>query len=240
MNFKSAKIIVVIDDLYYFRRKENEKMDEKTKVIANFWNEYSDKFDAEHDTEDLDGWRRELKKLIATKDGLKTLDIGTGTGFLAMMLAELGCESYGVDVAEDMLELGRQHAKERQVNVNYQFAAGEDLPFEDETFDAVVNCRVIWTLVDPQISMKEWKRVLKKGGKLACYIRISDAPAGNQWHCYGEEFDKGLPLMHASGETMIAELVKAGYCNCQAIRLPQDITKDDMSPWYAIYGEKEI
>lgn len=213
-------------------------MDEKVKIIADFWNGYAGKFDEEHATENIDQWRTVLGELMDHAASAKILDIGTGTGFLALMMAELGYQSYGVDIAEDMMEIGRQHAKERGVTVEFLFGEGEHLPFADNSFDAVINSRVIWTLVDPQQSFAEWKRVLKPGGKAMSFIRISDTPESNPFTCYSEEFDRQLPLKNAPKEVMAAEMEKAGYRNGKAIRLPQAITQPDLSPWYVIYGEK--
>ena len=212
-------------------------MNEEVKVIAKFWNEFSPRFDEEHATEDLDQWRFALRDLLGEPEGKEVLDIGTGTGFLALMLAELGCNAYGIDVAEDMLALGKEHAKERNVNVDFQVGEGENLPFEDDRFDAIVNARVIWTLLEPQVSFAEWKRVLKPGGKVMSFIRVHDHPEEHDFNCYGE-LDEKLPLKNASKEKMVEEMEKAGYQNCKAILLPQSVTKADMAPWYAIYGEK--
>lgn len=212
-------------------------MQESVRIIADFWNEYSPKFDEEHATEDLSQWRNTLRDLMDNADQAKVLDIGTGTGFLAIMMAELGYESYGVDIADDMMAIGRENAQKRNVTVQFQNAEGEHLPFADDTFDALVNARVIWTLLEPQVSFAEWKRVVKPGGKVMSFIRIMDDPEKPDFNCYGD-LDEKLPLKRASKETMVAEMEKAGYKNCKAILLPQEMTKADMSPWYAIYGEK--
>ncbi len=212
-------------------------MNEDVKVIADFWNEFSPKFDEEHATENLQEWRMILRKMIGDPEGKEVLDIGTGTGFLALMLAEIGCSAYGVDVAEDMLALGREHAQEREVTVDFRQAEGEHLPFEDDRFDAIVNARVIWTLLEPQVSFAEWKRVLKPGGRVMSFIRIDPDKKKRDFNCYGD-LDEKLPLKNASGEEMVAEMEKAGYRNCKAILLPQEVTKADMTPWYAICGEK--
>ena len=42
--------------------------------------------------------------------------------------------------------------------VEFVKGEGESMPFEDDTFDVIVNCRVLWTLTQPEVSLKEWKR----------------------------------------------------------------------------------
>src|ERR1051326_1570508 len=68
--------------------------------------------------------------------GARVLDVGCGPGTVAARLArEFGAEAFGVDVSPKMIEVARQaHGEEAQFRV----AAAEALPFEDETFDAVV------------------------------------------------------------------------------------------------------
>ena len=135
-------------------------------IIEEYWDNRSDTFDEDHATEDIELWREELDKLCDRKKGLECLDIGTGTGFLAMMLAELGHDVTGIDISEKMMELGKQHTEERGVDVTFVKGEGERMPFDDDTFDVIVNCRVLWTLTEPEVSLKEWRRVLKPGGKM--------------------------------------------------------------------------
>lgn len=99
---------------------------------------------------------------------LKVLDVGTGTGFLALMLAEMGHEIIGLDMAEGMLEKARQRTHGNGQRVSFQLGDAEDLPLEDASFDAVVCRYLLWTLPDPRRALGEWCRVVRPGGSIMC------------------------------------------------------------------------
>ncbi len=94
------------------------------------------------------------------------LDAGCGTGFLALQLAALGHRVAGVDVAEEMVTLARQKAEAAGLSVDWRQGDAERLPFEDASFDLLVERHVIWTLPDPSGALAEWARVLRPGGRL--------------------------------------------------------------------------
>ena len=213
-------------------------------IIEEYWDNRSDTFDEDHATEDIELWREELDKLCDRKKGLECLDIGTGTGFLAMMLAELGHDVTGIDISEKMMELGKQHAEERGVDVTFVKGEGERMPFDDDTFDVIVNCRVLWTLTEPEVSLKEWRRVLKPGGKMLAFMRAHTDHKGD-WNAYDGALESDLPLRNATKDQYYKYLEAAGFKNCDVIDMPPDLTvkkegKDghEMSPWECVYGEK--
>lgn len=97
---------------------------------------------------------------------LKILDVGTGTGFLAMLLAEMGHTVTGVDIADNMLHQAIRKAADKNFLIDFQTGDAEQLPFADGMFDAVVNRHVFWTMPQPEKAASEWLRVIKPGGRL--------------------------------------------------------------------------
>ena len=100
------------------------------------------------------------------KEKLKILDVGTGPGIVAFRLAELGHDVTGVDLSEEMLKNARENAAKFNLPVEFRHGDAENLPFEDESFDTVINRAVLWTISNPEKAIAEWWRVLKSDGKL--------------------------------------------------------------------------
>lgn len=98
--------------------------------------------------------------------GKKALDIGTGHGFFAMVLAMEGFEATGIDCSRRMLEQARRNAAERGLNVRFLEMDSHALDFEDDAFDYIVARNATWLLYDPEKAFLEWLRVLKPGGRL--------------------------------------------------------------------------
>src|SRR5947208_6460462 len=73
----------------------------------------------------------------------RILDVGTGTGRAALMLAREGGRVTAVDAADEMLEVARQRAADERVPVTFLRADAHHLEFEDHSFDVVVCLRVL-------------------------------------------------------------------------------------------------
>ena len=115
-------------------------------------------------------WKKRHGNTLFTKSletkKLKILDVGTGNGSLALVLAGMGHDVVGIDISEGVLSVAKEKAKERGVNPDLRIGDAESLEFEDKCFDAVVSRIVLWTLPNPQKAIEEWRRVLKPGGKV--------------------------------------------------------------------------
>ena len=200
-------------------------------TVAAYWNGRAAEFDSEHDTEELALWSRTLEQAIGLNGDGAVLDVGTGTGFLVLLLAKLGYAAVGVDIAADMLAQGVEKAKCFGLNVDFREAACERLPFADETFDAVVNCRVMWTLTAPEEAVREWKRVLKPGGKVISFMRMMDMTGGD---FYG---GIDLPLTVGTREAYCEVYDAAGLKRITVTELPEAMSSQEPH-WTMFVGTK--
>src|SRR3989344_2379389 len=104
-----------------------------------------------------------------TKDK-KMLEIGSNTGFTCVNMSLLtGCKSVGIDINEDSIEEAKEYAKLQNVEDKISFikSNAESLPFEDESFDAVLCSNVTSFIKNKENAIKEYLRVLKTNGILA-------------------------------------------------------------------------
>ncbi len=97
---------------------------------------------------------------------LRVLEVGTGPGFFAILLRELGCAVTAVDLTPAMLEEAKKNAGELAGEIQYLEMNAEALTFPDGSFDAVISRNLTWNLPHPDKAYAQWARVLKPGGLL--------------------------------------------------------------------------
>ena len=98
--------------------------------------------------------------------GTRVLEIGSGPGHVADLLAKAGASVTGVDFSSDMVEVAQKNHPE----ISFQQADAEQLPFEAGSFDAVVANFVVHHLARPEVVFAEVNRVLKPGGRFAFVV----------------------------------------------------------------------
>ena len=94
----------------------------------------------------------------------RILDVGCGTGANLIMLSKHG-DAEGVDVSEDALAFCRERGLDK-----VRLGAGEELPYEDATFDLVTAFDVIEHMDDDLAGLREMRRVLRPGGRVLLFV----------------------------------------------------------------------
>ena len=113
-------------------------------------------------------WRKKVVNTIARSNPLKVLDIATGTGDLAIQMAETMPEAKvtGLDISPGMLEVGKEKVRRKNLDSRIEMVIGdsEALPFENDSFDAITVAFGVRNFEDLEKGLAEIHRVLKPGG----------------------------------------------------------------------------
>lgn len=114
-------------------------------------------------------WRKNVRQYVAKKNPGTILDIATGTGDLAIELSKIpSVEITAVDISQGMLSVGEKKVKSLGLTdrIHMQVADSENLPFPDESFDAVTVSFGIRNFEHLNKGLSEIKRVLRPNGRL--------------------------------------------------------------------------
>ncbi|MBP0969929.1 MAG: class I SAM-dependent methyltransferase [Oscillospiraceae bacterium] len=185
---------------------------------------------------------------------LRVLDVGTGPGFFAILLSQMGCSVTAVDMTPAMLDEARKNAGELADSIRFLEMDAQTLEFPDDSFDLVVSRNLTWDLPDPAKAYVEWARVLAPGGMMLIFDanwyaylfdekareayerdRINSAGSGIGDQNVGENFDvmediaKQLPLSGVHRPQWdIAQLVSCGLT-----------AEADENVWQRVWSDEE-
>lgn len=180
--------------------------------INAYWTERAPSYDAyqqrpERRDLDVEVWDRVWSAALPPAPA-DVLDVGTGSGHVARLLAGLRHRVTGIDLSEGMLEIARQHAARDAYPPRFLLGDAVAPDFADESYDAVVGRYVMWTLRDPEAAVARWLRLLRPGGVVAM--------ADSTWFTdglgdlYGERPDGHLPLADARSIDEVADAMRRG------------------------------
>jgi len=143
-------------------------------------------------------WRRRAIALLQDAQPRLVLDVATGTADVALETArKLQPEKIiGIDISKDMLAIGRQKISRQGLNriIELQEGDSENLPFQDNTFDAITVAFGVRNFEHLEKGLQEMRRVLKPGGKVIIleFSRPTLFPFKQLYHFY---FRNILPLI---------------------------------------------
>ncbi|GAA4377528.1 class I SAM-dependent methyltransferase [Nocardioides caricicola] len=198
-------------------------------TINAYWTDRAPEYDAyqqrpERRDLDRDAWVRVWSPALPPAP-VDVLDVGTGSGHVACLLADLGHRVTGIDLADGMLDIARGHAAAsvRPPRILAGDAVAPDFP--PASYDAVVGRYVMWTLRDPDAAVASWVRLLRPGGVVA--VVDSTWFTDGLGNLYGDRPDATLPLADARTIDETAEVLRrAGLADVTVTPLEEVLELD--------------
>ncbi|HLZ35487.1 MAG TPA: class I SAM-dependent methyltransferase, partial [Nitrospira sp.] len=115
----------------------------------------------------MESGARDFYERLNVAPGCQLLDVGCGSGQLALIAAKDGLKVTGVDIAGNLVERARARAQAEGLTARFEEADAEALPFEDASFDVVVSLIAAMFASRPDLVAKELLRVCTPGGTIA-------------------------------------------------------------------------
>ncbi len=188
-------------------------------------------------------WRKKAIRILKKENPKRVLDMATGTGDFALEAArmDLGADKIiGMDISEGMLEIGRKKVAAKGLTELIQLQAGdsENLPFENQSFDAFTVAFGVRNFQNLEKGLAELLRVLKPGS-LGVVLEFSRPKKFPVKQLFGFYFKYIIPLIgrivskdhraytylpesvdaFPAGEDFIKVMQKVGYTDCRYISL---------------------
>lgn len=213
-------------------------MNESQRRITAFWNTVAPYYETPDNvaavgTADYAKWVEALRSVLPASPA-RVLDVGTGTGFVARIAAELGHQVTAIDLSDGMLDASS--ARDRGPAITFAVGDAVDPPFPPGSFDVVISRSVLWTLRQPELAFRNWYKLLAPGGRMVAIYGLS-AAAGSQpppdAHAeasgqeptlferhYTPETRKDLTAMYLTGhESLVTAVGAAGFHHVEVIPL---------------------
>ncbi len=116
--------------------KSDSQQSEIKSSIREWWNDPSKDYDGfvghgVNSEIEKELWGNEISQLLGHKQDLRVLDIGTGTGFLALLLARMGYGVTAVDWSMTMMQKAKEKAEAAQMPIRFEVQDAEKLTFPD-------------------------------------------------------------------------------------------------------------
>ena len=182
------------------------------------------------------------------------LEVGTGPGFFAILLCELGYDVTAIDLTPAMLKEAKKNAGALADGIRWMEMNAEALDFADGSFDVVVSRNLTWNLPHPEQAYAEWVRVLKPGGLLLnfdanwySYLfnddarqaydrdRVNSAEQGVGDQNVGENFD----MMEDIARRMPLSSIRRPAWDLQQLRALGLNAEADETVWQRVWSEEE-
>ena len=128
----------------------------------------------------------QLCEAIDIRAGQKVLDVAAGNGNVTLAAARRWCKVVSTDYVPALLERGRERAAAERLDIEFQQADAEALPFADDTFDVVVSTFGVMFTPDQERAAAELIRVCKPGGKIGLANWTPDGFIGQLFKTIGK------------------------------------------------------
>ena len=130
----------------------------------------------------------ELIDRLAPGDGT-ALDIGCGTGTLSVLLSQRGLSVTGIDSSTRMIASAKRKAAEAGAAIEFRIDDAASPALAPETFDLVLGRHILWALPDLGVTLMNWTRLLRPGGRLILIEGFWHTGAG----LHREQIESALP-----------------------------------------------